>query len=72
MSSFFRLRTDEKTIQEIVQKKGVRFVLYARLYIGLGLLEYDPSLSLHDDPETALCIASGYKSKGKKVKFEPF
>jgi len=47
----------------------VRYVAVARLYIGRGMLQYDPSLSLHDDPETAVCIAGGYVDikEGKKV-----
>jgi len=39
----------------------------ARLFIGLQLLKYDPSLSLHDDWQTALCIAGGYFGESKKV-----
>jgi len=55
-----RLKTDYQTLDAFVKQKGVRFIAYARLYIGLGLLPFDPSLSLHDDPETAVCIAGGY------------
>eukprot|EP01087_Luapelamoeba_hula_P000376 TRINITY_DN10270_c0_g1_i2.p1 TRINITY_DN10270_c0_g1~~TRINITY_DN10270_c0_g1_i2.p1 ORF type:complete len:338 (-),score=65.75 TRINITY_DN10270_c0_g1_i2:126-1139(-) len=55
-----RLRVGSDTIDAIVREEGVKKILYARLYIGLGLLDYDPSLSLHDDPETAVSIASGY------------
>jgi len=63
-----RLRTDKATIARTVSEMGVRRVFFARLYIGLGLLEYDPSLSLHDDGETAVCIAGGYmKLPHKKV-----
>ena len=62
-----RLRTDSKTIDALVLDKGVKFIAYARLYIGLGLLKYDPSLSLHDDPETAVCIAGGYVTDAKKI-----
>jgi hypothetical protein len=34
---------------------------------GRGLVEFDPSLSLHDDPETAVTIAGGYMGQGMKV-----
>jgi len=51
-----RLKTTEENISKIIKIKGVKFIAYARLYIGLGLLPYDPSLSLHDDPETALFL----------------
>eukprot|EP00696_Hemimastix_kukwesjijk_P008707 gnl/Hemi2/21008_TR6973_c0_g1_i1.p1 gnl/Hemi2/21008_TR6973_c0_g1~~gnl/Hemi2/21008_TR6973_c0_g1_i1.p1 ORF type:complete len:141 (-),score=36.15 gnl/Hemi2/21008_TR6973_c0_g1_i1:310-732(-) len=37
-------------------------VAFARLYIGRHLLPFDPSLSLHDDPETAVTIAQAYAS----------
>mgnify|MGYP006973213278 CR=1 FL=1 len=46
-----RLKTDARTIDDYILRKGVTYILYGRLYIGLGLLQYDPSLSLHDDPE---------------------
>jgi hypothetical protein len=55
-----RLKTDEATLIRVVNANGVKKVLYARLYIGLRLLPYDPSVSLHDDGETAVCIANGY------------
>jgi len=55
-----RLKTDAKILRDLVNRVGVKHVCYARLYIGLGLLPFDPSLSLHDDGETAVCIASGY------------
>lgn len=45
------MKTDSNTIDAYIKEKGVRYILYGRLYIGLGLLKYDPSLSLHDDPE---------------------
>lgn len=58
-----RLKTDEATLDKIVMEKGVRFIFNARLYIGRQLLKYDPSLSLHDDPEVSdpplyLCCSS--------------
>jgi len=62
-----RLKTDEKELDDIVRKFGVRYVAYARLYIGMQLIPFDPSLSLHDDPETAVCIAGGYVDNEKKV-----
>jgi len=55
-----RLRTDAQTIRDTINTMGVWKVCYARLYIGLQLFKYDPSLSLHDDGETAVSIASGY------------
>lgn len=42
-------------------------IAYARLYIGLRLIAYDPTVSLHDDPETAVCIANGYLGQGKQL-----
>jgi len=62
-----RLRADENTVNGIVEKYGVHHVAYARLYIGLHLVELDPSLSLHDDPETAVTIAGGYLDDQRKV-----
>eukprot|EP01129_Flabellula_baltica_P014908 TRINITY_DN7298_c0_g1_i1.p1 TRINITY_DN7298_c0_g1~~TRINITY_DN7298_c0_g1_i1.p1 ORF type:complete len:278 (+),score=39.24 TRINITY_DN7298_c0_g1_i1:222-1055(+) len=55
-----RLRTSMEVLESIVNEKGVWYIAHARLYIGRGLVRYDPSLSLHDDPETAVTIASGY------------
>lgn len=48
-----QLRTSSSNLAKIVDSYGVRYVAIARLYIGRGMLSYDPSLSLHDDPETA-------------------
>ena len=62
-----RLRTDENTLRDVILRHGSGFVCYARLYIGLRLVKYDPSLSLHDDAETALCIAEGYMRAGMAV-----
>jgi len=61
-----RLTTTAATIDEIVNTKGIFHIAYARLYIGLRLLDHDPSLSLHDDGETAVCIASGYMKLPEK------
>ena len=62
-----RLRTTEDILKQTVDKHGVFFICNARLYIGRGLVKYDPSVSLHDDPETAVCIANGYTSSEKKI-----
>eukprot|EP00026_Physarum_polycephalum_P013035 Phypoly_transcript_13396.p1 GENE.Phypoly_transcript_13396~~Phypoly_transcript_13396.p1 ORF type:complete len:273 (+),score=32.43 Phypoly_transcript_13396:211-1029(+) len=62
-----RLKVHEDKIDKFVLEYGVRKICYARLYIGLGLMEFDPSLSLHDDGETAVCIASSYVAKDKKI-----
>lgn len=55
-----RLRASEDVVNAVVTKHGVKRICYARLYIGRRLVQYDPSLSLHDDGETAVTIASGY------------
>jgi len=62
-----RLKTDAKTLKNIINQYGVFYIAHARLYIGQRLVEFDPSLSLHDDPETATCIASSFLEEGKKV-----
>lgn len=51
-----RLKADVQTVEKVIKEHGYKKVFYARLYIGLGLLKYDPSLSLHDDPETGKYI----------------
>jgi hypothetical protein len=53
------LKTDAATLTELVRKEGVRKILYTRMR-HIGFFSYDPSLSLHDHPETAVCIAEGY------------
>eukprot|EP00455_Lapot_gusevi_P032303 TRINITY_DN3522_c0_g1_i3.p1 TRINITY_DN3522_c0_g1~~TRINITY_DN3522_c0_g1_i3.p1 ORF type:complete len:306 (-),score=45.02 TRINITY_DN3522_c0_g1_i3:233-1150(-) len=58
-----RLKTDADTLLSVVNRHGIAKVAYARLYISqmrrlIG--PFDPSLSLHDDAETSVCIASGY------------
>jgi hypothetical protein len=35
--------------------------------VGRHLVEFDPSLSLHDDAETAVTIAGGYLGNGRQV-----
>eukprot|EP01130_Rhizamoeba_saxonica_P012896 TRINITY_DN5479_c0_g1_i3.p1 TRINITY_DN5479_c0_g1~~TRINITY_DN5479_c0_g1_i3.p1 ORF type:complete len:233 (-),score=49.92 TRINITY_DN5479_c0_g1_i3:19-717(-) len=62
-----RLRTSEDNIRSIIDEKGAKYICKARLYIGRGLLKYDPSLSLHDDGETAVTIAGGYFGGGKVI-----
>eukprot|EP01126_Amoeba_proteus_P006071 TRINITY_DN12107_c0_g1_i3.p1 TRINITY_DN12107_c0_g1~~TRINITY_DN12107_c0_g1_i3.p1 ORF type:complete len:300 (-),score=48.73 TRINITY_DN12107_c0_g1_i3:189-1007(-) len=62
-----RLKAAEGKVNQIVETFGVRHVAHARLYIGLRLVPLDPSLSLHDDPETAVTIAGGYLDCGRKV-----
>lgn len=61
------LRTTEKELDKLINDVGVFKICYARLYIGLQLVKYDPSVSLHDDPETAVCIGSGYIEDDKRV-----
>lgn len=60
-----RLRASEETVSALLRAEGVAKVAVARLYIGLRLVKLDPSLSLHDDLETALCIAQGYYTEGE-------
>eukprot|EP01105_Mastigella_eilhardi_P008283 TRINITY_DN2018_c0_g4_i1.p1 TRINITY_DN2018_c0_g4~~TRINITY_DN2018_c0_g4_i1.p1 ORF type:complete len:281 (+),score=51.56 TRINITY_DN2018_c0_g4_i1:59-844(+) len=62
-----RLRVGDEQLRQVVADEGVRKVAFARLYIGLGLIEHDPSVSLHDDPETAVCISGGYLERGKAI-----
>jgi len=62
-----RLKASEGQVNSMIEKYGVFKIAYARLYIGRGLVEFDPSLSLHDDPETAVTIAGGYLSTDKQV-----
>jgi hypothetical protein len=53
-----RLRSDAKTCRALVDKHGPWMVAHARLYIGRRMIGViDPSLSLHDDAETSICIA---------------
>jgi hypothetical protein len=54
-----RLKTDATTLANYVRKEGIRKILYTRM-CRIGAFPYDPSLSLHDHPETAVCIAEGY------------
>ena len=62
-----RLKTDKATVESMVSTHGVWKICHARLYIGMRMVRYDPSLSLHDNPETATCIASGYSDDDRKV-----
>jgi hypothetical protein len=55
-----RLRVDEATASDVIRREGVAKVMVSRLYIGQRLVPLDPSLSLHDDWETAVCIAQAY------------
>lgn len=48
----------------MVDKYGIKYICYARLYIGLGLVPYDPSLSLHDDG--GMCVRAQCESEGRK------
>eukprot|EP01084_Bolivina_argentea_P280631 479951_1 len=63
-----QLRASLKEMQYIVDTHGVTKITVARLYISklsqwIGL---DPSLSLHDDCETALCISQTYMNEKNK------
>jgi len=66
-----RLKTGDgeeglQMLRDLVNHFGVKKIAFARLYIGLRLIgKVDPSLSLHDDPETALTIAGGYVTQEK-------
>eukprot|EP00698_Gefionella_okellyi_P006377 TRINITY_DN15732_c0_g1_i1.p1 TRINITY_DN15732_c0_g1~~TRINITY_DN15732_c0_g1_i1.p1 ORF type:complete len:288 (-),score=57.16 TRINITY_DN15732_c0_g1_i1:177-1040(-) len=62
-----RLRASEAEILQCIVDEGVRKLLVARLFIGLRLVRIDPSLSLHDDWETAVCIASTYMRSDKPI-----
>ncbi len=53
------LKTDATTLANFVHKEGIRKILHRRM-CNIGAFPYDPSLSLHDHPETAVCIAEGY------------
>ena len=60
-----QLRASLKEMKQIVDTQGITRITVARLYINhlskwIGL---DPSLSLHDDCETALTIAQTYMSE---------
>lgn len=60
-----QLRASLKEMKDIVDQHGITKITVARLYISylsewIGL---DPSLSLHDDAETALTISQTYMSE---------
>ncbi len=61
-----RLRETDEKLESRVDKEGLFRICFYRLYISL-MKWADPSVSLHDDPETALIIASGYVAENKKV-----
>jgi hypothetical protein len=61
-----RLKTDAATLTSYVRQDGVRKVLLTRM-CDIGTFKYDPSLSLHDHPETAVCIAEGYMQLPERV-----
>ena len=55
-----RLKISKEIVEGMVDLHGVWKICHARLYIGQRMVKYDPSLSLHDHPETTTCIASHY------------
>lgn len=54
-----RLKMDAATLTDYVRREGIRNVLDMRMR-HISSFPYDPSLSLHDHPEIAVCIAEGY------------
>jgi len=64
-----RLHVDAERLKDIVAECGVRTICVARLFIAhlRRLLGHDPSVSLHDDWQTATVIASGYTGPGRPV-----
>lgn len=61
-----RLRVSDAVLNDVVSANGVYSICLHRLYIS-RMRWPDPSVSLHDDPETALIIAGGYFEQGRKV-----
>lgn len=61
-----RLKTDAATLASYVRQEGIRKILYTRM-CHIGTFKYDPSLSLHDHPETAVCIAEGYMQAPERL-----
>lgn len=57
-------KTDEATLRAYCKQQGLRQVLEKRINQP-GALTYDPSLSLHDYPETAVSVAAGYLKPGQ-------
>ena len=54
-----RLKADSDVVAAYLRQEGLRSVLDRRMR-NMGALRYDPSLSLHDHPETAVGVAEGY------------
>ncbi|KAJ4455705.1 putative ADPribosylglycohydrolase superfamily protein [Paratrimastix pyriformis] len=67
IASTGHLRASPAVVLQTLRQEGLRKVVVARLYIGLGLVPCDPSISLHDDCETTLTIASGYLEADRRV-----
>jgi hypothetical protein len=61
-----RLKTNAETLASYVRKEGVRRILYTRM-CRIDTFQYDPSMSLHDHPETAVCIAEGYMQPPERL-----
>ncbi|MCA1596915.1 MAG: hypothetical protein LC772_10900, partial [Chloroflexi bacterium] len=54
-----RLKADSSPVLEYLRGEGIRKILDRRLR-DMSALRLDPSMSLHDHPETAVCVAEGY------------
>lgn len=54
-----RLKADAAAVAAYLRVEGIRKVLDLRLR-RIGALRLDPSMSLHDHPETAVCVAEAY------------
>lgn len=61
------LRASPAQLEATVRTNGLYSVVLHRLYIS-RMRWADPSISLHDDPETALIIAGGYQSAQLRVR----
>src|SRR6185312_14970821 len=61
-----RLKTDAAMLVDYVRLEGIRKVIDTRMR-QIHCLLYDPSLSLHDHPETAVCIAEGYMAHPERL-----
>lgn len=62
------LHVSMETLKTIVLEKGVKAVCVARLC--MNVCGFDPSVSLHDDWQTAAVIAAGYASPKRVTLFE--